>query len=279
MLEKSDHCVMFLALARDCGRTIGNLFTFLRRCDEVGLNWRLLVGENDSKDNTRQILTEASRDPRVRIVSTNAMSIVSDRLVRMAVGRNVLLNEARSFASEITHVAVIDVDEVLNPNFSVLAIKKYLSILDGDLSLIAISSTSAPYYYDLLALRMDGVKTDDIADRLDDLRSKYLSYYRYHRDYIYSVQKKMTSFDVTYVESAFNGLCIYRSDDFFGGDYLKGRIGNECEHVTFNRSIRSSAQSIMISKDLIARMPKTHGPANIVSFFVRRAFKTVGLMK
>lgn len=37
--------------------------------------------------------------------------------------------------------------------------------------------------------------------------------------------------------SAFGGLCIYRPDAFFAGTYT----GEDCEHVTFHRSIRKTA--------------------------------------
>ena len=76
--------------------------------------------------------------------------------------------------------------------------------------------------------------------------------------------------------SAFNGLCLYRHEDYSRGSYTAGSDFRVCEHLTFNRSIAAATgRAMVIDPTLAVRTPVEHGRRSLPMFWVQRALKGV----
>src|SRR4051794_12140866 len=83
--------LVFLGLARDCGETIPPFLDALEQLATEGLRVHAVVGENGSRDGSRELLAASSR---VDVVDTAAMAAVPRRLERMAKGRDIVARAA-----------------------------------------------------------------------------------------------------------------------------------------------------------------------------------------
>ena len=52
--------ILFLCLARDCADTIPRFFSYLRRLESQGFRCAAIIGENGSRDGTRELIKRAS---------------------------------------------------------------------------------------------------------------------------------------------------------------------------------------------------------------------------
>ncbi len=263
--------IVFLCLARDCATTLGVFFNYVEALRSSGVKCDVLIGENGSRDNTRAIIVSAgSRN--VQLVDTSAMSAGATRLNRMAIGREILLHAARDLnLLDHNFVCVADLDNVMVRPPEVAAMLRSLTQLDSDETLFAISATSQPVYYDLLALRASGHDYTPLHTAIEEAKRKPLAYFQFHRDRIYRWQHEVTRQIPLRCESAFNGLCIYKASDYNLGSYLADSDLPVAEHVAFNASIgRRSGRQILISPELVLDTPGDHRPVNVFHFWLDR---------
>jgi hypothetical protein len=267
--------ILFLALARDCQDPLLEALDALTLLSSTGFSVRLVVGENGSIDRTREILDWSARQPGslVQVVDTSAMASGSTRLHRMALGRQILVEEARKFSSRA--VAVVDLDEPYLPSVTALTLRAVLDRLDDDAGIFAVAATSRPTYYDLLAFEDDARSYGGLEQRIAARKRNPLTYYRLFRDFIYPEQDRLTSAQEIRCRSAFNGLAIYRGDAYRRGSYTaSGEIATLCEHVTFNRSVaRATGCDMVIDPAVVLPMPVEHGRRNAPRFVAQRARK------
>ena len=72
----------------------------------------------------------------------------NSRLVRMAIGRQSLLEAANDRAADTDYVGVVDLDDAVLEPPTPEAVIKGIERLQVDRSLFAIGATSRPVYYD-----------------------------------------------------------------------------------------------------------------------------------
>jgi hypothetical protein len=231
-----------------------------------------IVGENGSRDGTRALLEAAIPSGLVRVVDTSFMAHGLPRLQRMALGREFL---AQHVPASARAVGVIDLDEPYLAHLDPDQLSRCINRLERDSSLFAVSATSRPTYYDLLAFADDGRSFSGLDEQIERLTRNPAAYYRLFRDVIYPAQEHLTSDADIPCTSAFNGLSLYLADTYRRGSYLP-RNGQpwECEHVTFHRSLASaSGRHMVIDGNLILPMPPEHGRRSLGGFMWQRVNK------
>lgn len=210
-------------------------------------------------------------------MDTSFLAHVPGRLQRMALGRERLAAEVREMGDGVRAVCVVDVDEQFFDSLDPALLVARLQRLESDDAVFALSATSRPTYYDLLAFE-DGCRSfPRLLEQIRQREGHPLAYYRFFRDVFYPAQRSLTTDDDIVCTSAFNGLCLYRRDSFVAGSYLPPAGGEWiCEHVTFHRSIaRATGRSMVVDGTLVLPTPPEHGHRSLPGFVAQRLVKLV----
>jgi hypothetical protein len=268
---KSPIKVLFLCLARNCAETIPHFFAYLERLEAHGFRCTAIIGEDGSSDRTRALIEEAA-GRKIALLDTSEMKAGGNRLARMAIGRQTLLEAAESRGIFEDYVCVMDLDNVLAAPPDPSAVRSAIERLQADGSLFAIGASSIPVYYDLLSLRSEGFEfLSNLNGEITKAKKNPLSYFRFHKERIYSNQRLITSLVPVLCSSSFNGFCCYNASDYRLGSYRSRGEANVCEHVSFNLSIGSlMGKKMLISSDMVLQAPADHVPVGFFRFWSDR---------
>lgn len=268
--------VVFLSLARDCASTIPGVVRGLEELRKSGLRTCLLVGENGSRDTSRELLENAvGSTGLVHLVDTTFMSEAKGRLERMAIGRQFLADQVKGLPGSVRTICVLDMDEPFLESLDIALFRASLSRLDSDDAIFALAATSRPSYYDLLAFEDETRSFAELDKRIERLQGNPVAYYRLFRDFIYPQQQRLTTASDITCLSAFNGMCLYKADMYLQGSYLPSASSPwVCEHVTFNRSIAAATgRRMLIHGTLVLPQPAEHGRRTLPGFVLQRVRK------
>ncbi|WP_245928394.1 glycosyltransferase family 2 protein [Bosea psychrotolerans] len=268
--------VVFLSLARNCAATIPSFLGLLAALRAEGLTVVAFVGENGSRDGTRELLQREDANGRIVLVPTPFMAEEPDRLKRMALGRERLKNEFEAAGLEPRFVCVLDIDNVIASPPSIAVLLAAAAKLERP-GIFGVSATSRPHYYDLLAFQDDLRSFETLLEELAGSRSNIFAYYRFFCSRIYPHQQALTDDREIECASTFNGLCLYRTDAYRLGSYLQPGP-SICEHLVFNRRLaeRTGAR-MLIDPGLILNTPIDHSQQSFLPFAWRRLRKLVAL--
>jgi hypothetical protein len=265
--------VVFACLARNCKATIANLFVTMENLRGAGVSCAAIIGENGSTDGTRQLIIRAST-ANVRFIDTSLVDNIYNRLEKMARARECVRCAVVDLFPKSRFVCVADLDNVMTKPLSSASIAAALSCLTEREDIFAVSATSFPWYYDLLAYRSESMDFFGLEAKIRKNRRGVLQYYAFHRDYIYPFQRQITKLGTHLCESAFNGICVYRTADYIHGSYVSGNDFKNCEHLAFNDSVgKNSNRKMLVLTDIAIDTPPDHGPSNIFAFYWRRTLK------
>jgi hypothetical protein len=218
--------LLFLCLARDCAQTIGFFFRYMESLEDLGLYCSAIIGENGSSDGTPNLILQQN-NRNVRLLDTSFMGNIGNRLKRLALGRQALLEAASGSGWDEDYVCIVDLDNVMRRPPSLAALQSAMMNLQSDSKIFAIGATSFPVYYDLLSLRAEGYEFLATLDaEIAEAKKHPFKYFQFHREKIYKIQWRMTRPERILCDSSFNGFCIYNSVDFYKGTY---RAANETE--------------------------------------------------
>jgi hypothetical protein len=266
--RKNSISILFLGLARNCAETLPAFFSYMERLEDFGIRCAAIIGENGSKDRTRSLIEKARR---VELLDTGFMSDRASRLVRMAVGRQALLEFARKSATAETHICVLDLDDAVLEPPQPEAVLAAIHRLDGNQKLFAVGATSQPVYYDLLSLRTSGHDYSNLYAEIVKAKKKPLSYFHFHQRQIYRNQRLVPRLHPIPCSSSFNGFCLYNRADYQLGTYRAENEADVCEHVSFNLSIaRATGKQMLIAPEIVIRAPAAHIPVSFVRFWSDR---------
>lgn len=268
--------ILFLCLARDCAETLPAFFRFLAALGEQGISAAAWIGENGSSDGTGRLIDEAA-GLGVERVDTSAMAAASERLERMAIGRQLLLDRLRASTMRPRVVCVADLDSVMAAPPEPERLTAAMAELEQDAGLFAVGASSRPYYYDLLAFRHEEFGfLRDLHVRIQKAKRNPLTYYHFQATEMYAVQRRVTARVPLRCASSFNGLCLYRGEDYLRGTYRAADEREVCEHVTFNLAVAASTgRQMRVSDGLVLAMPADHAPVGFVRFWRDRVRKAL----
>lgn len=273
---KEIYDIVFLGLARDCERTIPQFLAMLDGLSRAGLRYAAIVGEDSSKDKTRLMLLEAEAAGRLQLVDTSFLRGIPERLERMARGRQFLVQTFNNEKHIGRTMAVIDLDGSMMRPPSPESLRECINFLDNSKDVFAVSATSYPSYYDLLAFDSGEENFIGLDRKIRQHEKNPFSYVKLFYSFIYPQQRKLTSQKEIYCISAFNGLCLYRYEDFLHGSYVERSNFDLCEHITFNRSIaNSTGKNMMINPRLALATPEEHARKSFFAFSMQRMKKVI----
>ena len=265
----------FLCLARNCQKTLPLFFEYLNRLEKERLSWNALIGENGSSDKTRPLILGAG-DARISLFDTAFMAKAPSRLVRMAVGREALMEATRTLPIEGVYVCIADLDNVMSSPPEPALLLNAIHELEENQNLFAIGATSHPYFYDLLSLRTESHDYSSLNADIAEAKKYPFTYFKFHQERIFNQQRKFTASQPIVCLSSFNGFCVYRAADYYRGSYRASDEADVCEHVTLNLSIaRATGKRMLISPELSIKMPADHAPVGRVRFWFDRLKKSL----
>lgn len=256
--------IVFLGLIQNSQETLKYFLKFYTRIKKYYKNCYLIIGENGSKDDTLKLLKNFQKKEKNLIIEDTSFSEkYKYRLEKMSNLRECLKNTIETLNKKIDFTCWFDLDDVIANS---LLPKKFYNLnlkLLNKPNLFGISSSSKPYYYDILSFRKKDFFNKNIYSI--SLNKNIFTGYKLRKKYIYDVQKKITKFKNIETISSFNGMCIYHYKYFKLSSYLdKKRImRTQVEHVTFNKKINKLTNKfILVDKDFCMNLPEEHKPYN-----------------
>lgn len=265
--------VAFLALARNCAGTLPSFMEFVKTLESGGLQCDVLIGENGSRDGTRRMLGDLQARGCLRLIDTAFMADIPGRYERLAGGREFLKNALVESGSAPVAVCVVDVDSAMKVPPSRDGFLSALEILKTR-KYFAVGATSDPVFYDLLSYEDDTQSFAWLSQAVIEAKRHPLGYFRYVRDEVYRRLPDFTRDTPMECISSFNGLCLYRFDDYAGSSYLAGAEPAVCEHITFNRRLAAmTGERMVISPALTLSTPPEHRPTGLIGFWTSRCLR------
>ena len=256
-----------LGCVRDGGAALVETLAEIARLCDVADVQRVIIGTNDNKDDTDDILSDLENGGRgaVSVIRLDGLTeAISKRTARIATVRNVILSHlwAQS-APEFT--LILDLD---GPNDS-LPIERISANMAGrgPEGWVGLFANQTKAYYDLFALRHPAWCPDDIRKRYRIARLAsvgLLPAKTIKRRLIYNRQYKIPEkSDPILVQSAFGGLGLYRTEAirscWYNGTSPLGT--SVCEHVAFNRMVTRGQPGLFIDPAMMNHAPEEHlGP-------------------
>jgi len=248
-VEISSACVVFAGLIRDNEKCVPKIRKFLEGLGESFQDYRVLIVENDSKDNTREKLLEwQKQNPKITILgcgvnverccmnlkATETKNHGSKRISKMAQLRNIYLDYVNEHYREWDYLVVNDLDLVGD-----LSTNGWVSTFGYLRKDPTLSAVSAYGYYDLWFKK---IFYDDFAFVPIGSPMEVPN----HKDLSFKIKEKIemeccsleTKRYLVPVRSAFSGLTVYRISHIpldACYDYCRKENMKACEHSYFNR--------------------------------------------
>ena len=256
--------VVITGLAKDIAKHLPHVRkALLKATDGIFDVVRVVIFENDSKDNTREVLSQWNESWPLDILGENGME--GGRTRKLAIARNAVLQHLRDHMSEeFDYVLNVDLDEV---NYEIHGIDECFNLPAG---WAACCTNNYRQYYDLFALRTkdDWCDCDVFTEcfppcqegetglkGLKECEAKHQKERKKKKIHIPASRAPIE------VDSCFGGAALY---DYSLLEKLprkpyKGRrrVDNKnvkvCEHVSFNEYLRELGGKIWIQPKFLNR--------------------------
>lgn len=245
--------VALTGLARDVGIFLPHVLLIIdeirNRCHALwpGGSFLTLFFENDSSDNTREILNAWSvqRDHVVLLTEEKLIERYPKRTHRLAHARNIVLGYLRSRHSDYDRVVIMDMDEVCTQ----LDVDGFFHYLTSNFNGVAVKcSNSQPRHSDPFALRGLLPPLKQCVTTADRGKPNWwtcnsLDKHGIDERFLCDDRRNFKGDDPVQVKSCFNHLAIYDGKILLQSHCTyDGTIGDkeECEHVPLNTCLSIS---------------------------------------
>jgi Cryptococcal mannosyltransferase 1 len=254
--------VVIVGCARDCEAFLPAVLQNVRRIANLYSHAAFVFVENDSRDNTREILHRwLSERPSSFLVCLDGLAAQEKRrTARLAIARNAYMDAVHHHhMAKFDHLLVLDFDIVNTNVISEESLAETIRFLDSSSQNAAVFANQLPYY-DIWALRHDVWCPEDCWAKIAN-RPAYLPRHRAIERYFTSRQVRISpDSPPVAVRSAFGGLGLYKLDFVRAARYV-GLLpdGSEiCEHVAFNEAAVRLGGMLYIYPRLLNRTPPEH---------------------
>lgn len=254
---------VIIGAARNCGAHLPKVLGNLDRIAKTYAETFFVFAVSDSTDDTFAQLEKWVSEGRTgRVLDLGTLEpTIPVRSARIAYARNACLQEVRgSTAAAFDHLIVTDLDEVLDGDLAIDAVRQAVDWLDAAPERAGVFANATPRYYDIWALRHDTWCPADcwhaIWGRPADQSFEAAKF----RESLFRQIVLPPTLPPIAVQSAFGGLGLY-----------KKRFANYCtysgldrenrpvsEHVAFNRAIGAAGGQLYVFPSLIVRAPRQH---------------------
>ena len=238
-LSKQNICIV--GLTRNTSQVIFNTINSLVELGESAQNYKIVLFENDSTDDTVSIINEISKtNNNLHLMSQNYNRIqfgpVQDqsRTLALAEYRNILKNHVACNYLNYHFTIVVDTDF---QNFSLDGVYNSFGWLENNETIGAICGNSFEYKM-LPSLEYSLWNYDSWAYRgswWDNLQAYNIAKIAFDPMTWFGLQILPIGSSPFRVNSAFGGMSIYRNHFFINGNYG----GEDCEHVIFHHDLKS----------------------------------------
>lgn len=240
--------IAIVGLARNIGQIISGSINRLSNFAQNAKEYKIIIFENDSEDNTREVLENLKRDNQ-NIITIHAQynrpqfGQVQDteRTMALAEYRNHLKNYVKQYLADYDFIIVSDMDFV---DFSDQGCYNSFGWFASHSDTIdAIAGNSYEYKDVTIADHKSLWNYDSWAFRytwwnqlplLDSMTFNGMLWFGF---FIMPVGSPIIP-----VNSAFGGMTIYKTDQFIQGTY----DGYDCEHVCFHYSLKQTMPSFQL---------------------------------
>jgi hypothetical protein len=261
-VKDTKRSVVIVGCARDCEAFLPAVLQNVSRIANLYSHAAFVFVENDSRDNTREILQRwLSERANSFLVCLNGLAAQETRrTARLAIARNAYM-EAMHYhhLAKLDHLLVLDFDIVNTNVISEESLGEAIRFLDSSSQNAAVFANQLPYY-DIWALRHDVWCPDDCWGKIAN-RPAYLPRHRAIERYFTSRQVRISpDSPPVAVRSAFGGLGIYKLDFVRAARYV-GLLpdGSEiCEHVAFNEAAVRMGGILYVYPRLLNHAPPEH---------------------
>ena len=263
--------IAFLGLAQNCEKHLPKFFSVIKEISQKK-KIEVYIGENGSDDFTFGVIQKniADNNKNINFIDTTFIEEFDDRIKRLALARQTLKNILIQSNLKPKFVCVVDLDDVLNHNFNSNMIENLIVLLDEKKDqYFGISVNSKPYYYDILNFESDEFPNRYIKKLQNN---KSIKSYNDRRNFIYKVQHLLTKKKFFDCISGFNGLCIYRYEEYIKSDYVENAKDQTPEHLFFNRYLNKTLDKKILVTNNFFKMPDEHKPLNNIFQFVFEKF-------
>jgi len=247
-----------------CGLCINiedNVSKLKERFEQLGsyfYDYRVVIFENDSKDNTRKLLKdlckqnnkfdliecEDAKDCKYNTIQAKDHGPFSDkRMKKMVIYRNKLLEHIKKYYNDYDVICMIDLDmtgpiDINGFSHSFDNYDRWDAISAYGINGITFSA-GQPYYYDFIAYKDDNY---DINKNLIDVIPIYNK-----------MKQKNVGDDIIKVKSAFAGLELIKMKIILDGiNYTPSDNKYTCEHIIFHDNmIKNNYTNIYINPNMI----------------------------
>lgn len=249
--------------ARDCGRHLPRVLDNLERIAETYAETFFVFAVSDSSDDTsKQLETWIANGRNGRVLDLGTLEpTIPVRTARIAHARNACLDAVRdSIAMAYDHLIVVDLDDVLDGDLAIDAVRQAADWLDAAPERAGVFANAAPRYYDIWALRHESWCPGDcwhaIWGRSADQSFEAAKF----RESLFRQIVLPATMPPIAVQSAFGGLGLYKMpfarQSAYAGIDLQDRPVSE--HVAFNEAIRKAGGRLHILPSLIVQAPLQH---------------------
>lgn len=294
-MTKINKNIVIAALARDCGDALHNNILLIEQLRERFVWSQVVIVENDSKDNTKQILVDWEKDKKqVKIISQDfgtttipakvegnvSPTLSFYRIEKMSLYRNMYMDFIAGLNTQIDYVIIIDIDI---KSFSVdglvesilKAPENWGAIFANGLTKRKILGLNSKMYYDMFALYEYPLIDKFYYDQEYFDKSFQRAYKNIKKNKYYSVV------------SAFGGIGIYKYEAIKDIRYIatKNFVNEQegiCEHIPNNIELIKKGYKNYIARDfhvlygehVVGLIIKYYLPINLFNFLYPK-FKVI----
>jgi len=236
--------VIFCGTVRNADNNLQNILDYIKHCGLKFNNYSVIIYENDSNDNTRNILNDNKKSNYYYIFEDGIKE--PRRTMRISNGRNKILSKIREINKDnyYNYMIMLDLDDVNKTGKFVETID---TCFDYDIEeWDVLTGNQSDFYYDLWALRK---KYDMEIDCWKKIKLPDGSEQKYYNTLLNPYKIYYPS-GLLEVNSAFGGIAIYKLSSILEQCNYVGKYNDEsekCEHVEFNECIKNNGGFIYIN--------------------------------
>jgi len=235
-------------------RFIQNNLNIINKIGEQFKEYKVVIYENDSKDNTRKILLDNKKENYHYIFENNVN--IKNRTERIAHCRNTILEYIISNYADFDYMLMLDLDDIMSSGMLTNTI--HSCFLYKCEQWDAMFANCSNEYYDIYALRKKNYLTSCCWNNVNVAKQNgmphRIAYNEYIQKYIinYPIDKKLIP-----VISAFGGAGLYKIKSIIHSNckYLgveeKHLDRQICEHVSFNNTLIENGFKIYINPKML----------------------------
>lgn len=264
--------VIFVGVLRNCMPHLNAVLFNMNRLSNLFSEVGYVFIENDSTDNTQQIIKEWGRSKNnFFFVNFDGLAAIPQRGLRLEFARNAYLEliKSKTQFSDFDMMIVMDMDDANIFTINESSVREAINFLYSEHDYAAVFANQLGTYYDMWTLRHELMCNVDVWEEVFDYVllnncSDEEAFNATFSNKIYSIKENEPPLEV---DSAFGGLGIYKMNFVLKNKnpYLGSRLKilptkngeprfcrfEMCEHVHFNLGIKNSGGRLFIFPKLI----------------------------